>query len=389
MGDRIYRTNFLELDGLTFSFNMTNHLDPLVSEDDSLTAICEKISSYHQLMFPNWTRLRADFRIIRITPENELFEYLDANSRGKLLNWLIFSRVGDQIIVTHFGPFGKKKENDFEDNVDQTRLSLQKLRDIWLQVRSSSKPQSQKETELKAIRTKILEEFWGLIKASEEQIEAKKRELKEVTEFVFESEDKRARIAHQIEKITIKTGWVLVRQIVRALVMEITIEIAKVVAKMAAKQTAKQGAKGASKGVAKTTAKAVPFLGLVVGTGFAIWRLAEGDVAGAGLEIASGAASCAPGAGTATALAIDASLLVKDVKNVIDIAAEKREKMEALKAVTERIERELIHLFEECEKAKAEYDFVRKVLGDPGYDFKKLERDIKVVDKVLRELHNN
>jgi hypothetical protein len=41
----------------------------------------------------------------------------------------------------------------------------------------------------------------------------------------------------------------------------------------------------------------------------------SGDVQGAALEVASGAASTVPGAGTAASVAIDAALAAKDIKN--------------------------------------------------------------------------
>ncbi|XP_068683546.1 uncharacterized protein [Montipora foliosa] len=377
MDDKINKPNFLELNGFKFSFYMTNHLSSQIPEVVSLKAICSKISSYHMLTFPNWTRLKRDFRIIRINSRDDLFQYLDANSQRKTLNWLIFSRVGNNIVVRHFGPFGIDKNEDFEKKVDQTRLSLQKLKDAWLEVNSSSRSKKQKEKERNDIIAKVKANYWAAVQLVEKKIEDKKRELKEVATRVFPDEESRNDLIRKIEKITVKTGWVIVQQVLKAVVAEIIAEIALVIAKVAAKQSSKQGAKTASKEAAKVTAKGIPFLGLAVGAGFAVWRMAEGDFAGAGLEIASGAASCLPGPGTAASLALDAGLIVKDV---IHVAKEKKKQMEDLKASTEEIQRNLDNLFKDYETAKAEYDFVCEVLGDPGYDFEKLEHDIKVLD---------
>lgn len=374
---KIKRRKFLELDGFTFSFCMTNHLNPQIPVDECLTAICRKISRYHKLTFPNWTRLKGDFRLIRITESDDLFQYLDANSQSKTLNWLIFSRVDNKIVVTHFGPFGGEKDEDFEENVDQTCRSLKKLKEAWRMVNSSSKPEKQKEKERDEIKAEIQANYWAAVQAVEEEIEDKKRELKLVANLVFCDEESRENITCEIEKITITTGRVIVKQVLKAVVREIIAEIALAIAKAAAKQSAKQGAKTVSKETTKVATKSIPILGLAVGTGFALWKLAKADFAGAGLEIASGAASCVPGVGTAASLAIDTALVTMDIYHV---GKEKKKQMEDLKASTEVIQRKLDNLFKDYETAKAEYDFVCEVLGDPGYDVQKLKHDIKVLN---------
>lgn len=96
---------------------------------------------------------------------------------------------------------------------------------------------------------------------------------------------------------------------------------AKVGAKTAQKGATKAGAKVASKGVAKVGAKAVgksllkkiPGVGLVAGGLFAAQRAMSGDWAGAGLELASGAAGTIPGLGTAASVGIDAALAARDM----------------------------------------------------------------------------
>jgi murein DD-endopeptidase MepM/ murein hydrolase activator NlpD len=69
---------------------------------------------------------------------------------------------------------------------------------------------------------------------------------------------------------------------------------------------------GIETGLAKNISKKIPLLGLGLSGFFAINRAAKGDMLGAALEIASGAASTIPGAGTAGSLAIDAALMARD-----------------------------------------------------------------------------
>lgn len=59
--------------------------------------------------------------------------------------------------------------------------------------------------------------------------------------------------------------------------------------------------------------KKIPGLGLLAGVGFGIKRATEGDFTGAGMEIASGAASTIPGLGTAASLGIDGALMARDL----------------------------------------------------------------------------
>jgi len=58
--------------------------------------------------------------------------------------------------------------------------------------------------------------------------------------------------------------------------------------------------------------KKLPLIGAVAGTIFAIQRLMEGDLLGAGLEFGSGLLGTIPGKGTAASLAIDGFLLARD-----------------------------------------------------------------------------
>tara|TARA_B100002019_G_scaffold6878_1_gene5563 strand:+ start:56 stop:2554 length:2499 start_codon:yes stop_codon:yes gene_type:complete len=83
------------------------------------------------------------------------------------------------------------------------------------------------------------------------------------------------------------------------------------------KMGARLGAKGIGKiaggAVAKSLGKKIPLVGLGLGAVFAAQRAMKGDFLGAGLELASGAASTVPGLGTAGSIGIDAALAARDM----------------------------------------------------------------------------
>ena len=88
--------------------------------------------------------------------------------------------------------------------------------------------------------------------------------------------------------------------------------------KFGVRQTAKLGIKQTGKGLlkkglGKAIAKKIPLLGLGLGAIFAAQRAMAGDFTGAGLELASGAASTIPGFGTAASVGIDAALIGRDM----------------------------------------------------------------------------
>ena len=83
------------------------------------------------------------------------------------------------------------------------------------------------------------------------------------------------------------------------------------------KMGARLGAKGIGKvaggAIAKSLGKKIPLVGLGLGAVFAAQRAMKGDFLGAGLELASGAASTVPGLGTAGSIGIDAALAARDM----------------------------------------------------------------------------
>ena len=89
---------------------------------------------------------------------------------------------------------------------------------------------------------------------------------------------------------------------------------ARDVTDVVAKPAAGTVAKSAGKGLGKMALKKLPVIGALAGIGFGISRAAKGDWAGAGMEVASGVASLAPGVGTAASFGIDAAIIARDAK---------------------------------------------------------------------------
>lgn len=83
----------------------------------------------------------------------------------------------------------------------------------------------------------------------------------------------------------------------------------------AKKGAARAAAKGAAKTGLKSFLKKIPLIGAGAGLLFAADRASRGDTTGAGMELASGIASTAPGPGTAASFGIDAALMAKDMKS--------------------------------------------------------------------------
>ena len=84
-------------------------------------------------------------------------------------------------------------------------------------------------------------------------------------------------------------------------------------ARMGAKLGSKSVGKVAGGALAKSLGKKIPLVGLGLGAIFAAQRAMQGDFVGAGLELASGAASTVPGIGTAGSIGIDAALAARDM----------------------------------------------------------------------------
>ena len=97
-------------------------------------------------------------------------------------------------------------------------------------------------------------------------------------------------------------------------------EAEKKIAKTATELAAKKGGVAVGKTVGKSVLKKIPLIGLVAGAGFAIQSAMNGDYTGAGLELASGAASLLPGVGTAASIAIDVANGAREINNTLNSA---------------------------------------------------------------------
>jgi len=95
---------------------------------------------------------------------------------------------------------------------------------------------------------------------------------------------------------------------------------AKAAEKVAEKGGLKVAEKIGAKTIGKSLLKAIPGIGLIAALGFGAQRAFGGDFKGAGLEVASGAASLIPGVGTAASLAIDAGIAGRDFVNASEAA---------------------------------------------------------------------
>jgi len=90
-------------------------------------------------------------------------------------------------------------------------------------------------------------------------------------------------------------------------------KIEKKIKKIITKQIIKVSAKIGAKAAGKSLAKKIPGVGAMVGFGYGIAELCNGNYAAAGLEMGSGLASTIPGPGTALSLALDAAGASKEI----------------------------------------------------------------------------
>ena len=99
----------------------------------------------------------------------------------------------------------------------------------------------------------------------------------------------------------------------KVLKKELGEDAAQKVLSTVAKEGGEQALETGSKLLVKNTVGKIPIASAVLGTGLAIKELMEGDVVGAIGEFTSGLAATIPGYGTAASVAIDATLLGRDI----------------------------------------------------------------------------
>lgn len=146
---------------------------------------------------------------------------------------------------------------------------------------------------------------------------------------------------------------------------------AKLASKAAAKETAEKAAAKSSmklggKALAKSVAKKIPVLGVLAGAGFAADRLIDGDIVGAGAELASGVVSLVPWLGTGVSIGIDSWLMMRDMDKASGAYSLMTARMEAYGVSDNEKHREYVIGLE-----KSMADYITK--GKPpamGYDHK-------------------
>jgi hypothetical protein len=226
-------------------------------------------------------------------------------------NWLIFNgRVltDSQIYVTHFGPFGWEKKKKFDKQLRDLNRFIEKR----LQKTYTSAPLKTTESRraFQQFKNELSNTHQQLKKDKGRDIENQKQRLEEISKETFGVEDG-MKIAVEITNCITKV--VLIKS-ANLIVKETSEIVAKQVVKEIAKITAKNGAKEAG----KMGAKKIPVAGLFVGGVFALGKVFKGDIRGAGLELASGAASMVPGVGTAASVGIDVGLAAWDIGEAVD-----------------------------------------------------------------------
>lgn len=105
----------------------------------------------------------------------------------------------------------------------------------------------------------------------------------------------------------------------------------KEAAQQGAKVVIQEGVKVAAQESAKLTALSVPFVGLAISSGLAIWRIAKKPCSGksyalVAAHISAGAASMIPGVGTAASLCINAGIAGVDIADAVQAAQKNKNK---------------------------------------------------------------
>ena len=296
-----YINKDIRYDRKDYKFRMTNHMQPTFNQDAQLKRICKWIVNtaaderkwFGEVQWYREIQQIVSSRIALIFPGHPLFPLLDQKSQMQSANWLIFTGPVEksfQIWVNHFGPFGKEKREKFEDDLNRTNEKFKEWRTKFNISFESVFNNAVSQSTITQFKIGLEGEWQKLKNSMERNLEKKKQELVQISQETFGDSEGRIIVA-EIERI----GNKYLKKGVDFILGEIAVIIAKQLAKEIAIITAKNG----TKEVGKMGAKKVPVAGLLVGGFFAVKKLIKGDVGGAGLELASGAASMVPGGGTA------------------------------------------------------------------------------------------
>ena len=127
-----------------------------------------------------------------------------------------------------------------------------------------------------------------------------------------------AKVAEEIaEEVVEETVEATVKAAGKEAAEEVTEQIVKESTEEAGEQIAKKVGTEVGEAAAKSAVKKIPVVGFLAGLGFGAYRLIkDGDLEGAGLEVASGAMSTLPGLGTAGSVVTDVGLAVRDFQRI-------------------------------------------------------------------------
>ena len=194
----------------------------------------------------------------------------------------------------------QQKLKDLRAKQAEARKNLTNVRKQSYKVDASGKKITSKE-ELAAAK-----------KAKAERIKKAQNELDKINKQI---QKQRAAVSKaQTKKVAANESAKLAKKKVTKLSARTTGKTTtKAATKAVSKEVQKEAVKTAGKAFGKTALKKIPFVGLAAGVVFAADRAMHGDFAGAGMEVASGALSCVPGAGTAASVAVDVAIAARDI----------------------------------------------------------------------------
>ena len=348
----------------TFKFIMTNHLQDKTS-NGSETA-CRKIADWIVdnaetsiwMNMPLW-HITGGWRIVLIEPTNPLWHLLDSESKTKPLNWLIFKnhpKRSSEILVTHFGPFGTRKNDEFKENFRKTKNRFfEKMAEHLAILNDEKVSEEQKKKSKKAHQAHIDNHYIKVKRNLYSEIDIIKATITDIIRFIYGT-------AEAGVVLTTNLGLALAPSAIKIGCKVLIKETVVILSKQLAKEIAIISAKVAGKEAGKVAGKKVPVVGLAIGIGLGAFRLFKGDITGAGLELASGAASTIPGAGTVASFAIDGLLACKDVVEAL-------EKLKYHQFALERASSDIVRLIDQMKVVEEEHKVVRKVFFEEGFNY--------------------
>ena len=253
------------------------------------------------------------------------------------------------IVVTHFGPLGLKQEtkmkNDFQKFKNKFWNDLLQNIGIGSQTDFDNMKKSNRDSKTKEAMDFIEKQYLAIRAEKLRKIDSTKSILQGIIEVLFGAAKEGIDLIAMLTKSAAPTAAKLLLKEVSTIVLK---QIAKEIAAIGAKQSG------------KSFAKKVPVAGLFVGAALGAWRIAQGDPGRAVMEVASGAASCVPGAGTAASVAIDLSIAGIDITEAIQEYEGRRTRFLEHSSTLE-------NLLTELEKLDNQYDKIKKAYNEFDY----------------------